>query len=395
MKVLHVIPSLSLKRGGPSETTLSLVRHLNMLHLQAEIATTTDHGPDQLDVPTGKLVTYEGAPVYFFPRYSPRWSKTLREYAYAPAFSSWLKQNLAHYDLIHIHALFSYLPTAAMTIARKNNHPYLITPHGLLGKWPLEQRKWLKKSYGLLWEYRNLNHTNALHYTSHSEDLEAAALRLAAPSEIVPHGLDLQELLPDAPALLRQRYGLPHDEKIILFLSRLHPKKGLDLLIPAVAKLPKTQLILAGEGDADFERWLKNALKKNGLSKRTVLTGFVSGELKNLLLQGADCFVLPSRHENFGVVVLESLAAGTTAMVSDQVALADEIQAHQVGRVTTLRAANLCQNLEAMLAETEPKPILRLRKFVAKNYSWPVVTKSMIELYQKILARHTSPTSIK
>jgi glycosyltransferase involved in cell wall biosynthesis len=381
LRVLHVIPSLSPKRGGPSEAIFPLVRALNDLSLRAEIATTNDDGAGVRDVPLYRLIQENGVPVRFFPRSSPP-IRSLREYAWAKTFRPWLREHLRDYDLIHVHALFSYVSTTAMSVARREGFPYVSRPLGQLGRWPLRQSAGRKKLYLALVEAANLRGAAAVHFTSAMEQTEAADLRLPLRGVVIPHGIVLPALIPEAKARLRARLSLPATQKLLLFLGRLHPKKGLDLLLPAFAGLrdKSITLIVAGEGEVEV------LIQKYQLESQVVRTGFVAGEEKQLLLQGADLLVLPSRHENFGLVVLEALAAGTPVLVSDRVALAPEVKKFGLGGVVSLEIGALRDALREWLFREPPPDGSKLRAFVAIYYSWPASAGALARLYLSILS---------
>lgn len=142
MKILHVLPSISPLKGGPSQAVKGMVKALNELGVEAEIATTNDDGKNYLDVPLNKKIDYQGVPVRFFSRHP----LPMKEFIFSYDISQWLRQHIQNYDLIHTHFLFSYAPTYAGAMARHYNIPYVVRTIGQLTPWALAQSKW-KKGY--------------------------------------------------------------------------------------------------------------------------------------------------------------------------------------------------------------------------------------------------------
>jgi glycosyltransferase involved in cell wall biosynthesis len=405
MKVLHVIPSISPVRGGPSQAILEMVNALRLHGVEAEIVTTNDHGDGLLDLPLKRRISYPvyvsqpmGAtvPVRLFPRFSPDVS-AVREYAFSSDLTQWLCHNVKKYDLIHIHAIFSYPSTVAMAIARYHRVPYIVRPLGQLCQWSLKQGAMKKQLYLNLIERANIQSAQALHFTSVQEQEEASQLGLTAPGFVMPHGLSYTLPLPDASQQLRQRLNIPANEPIILFLSRLHPKKGLEPLIKALqtVKSHPFTFIIAGSGSPEYETAIAQHLIDAGLERRTHWLGFVSGELKQLLLQGSDLFALTSHSENFGIAALEAMANGLPVLLSSGVALSSLVQQHRLGWITTQEPPAIATILQQFLNSPALAKEMgdRARRIVQQQYSWNYIAAKLTEHYSSVVQPRSNSQS--
>jgi glycosyltransferase involved in cell wall biosynthesis len=388
VKILHVIPSISPARGGTSRAILDMVHALQSQEIDVEIATTNDDGDDLLDVPLGKCTLYDRIPTYFFPRFSPS-IPAVREFAFSGSFTTWLFQNIAKYELIHVHAIFSYTSTVAMVIARLRGVPYLVTPHGLLCEWSLQQSTQKKQAYLKLIERSNLDGARAIHLTCQQEREDVLALDFKSSTFVLSLALTtIPAQIPDAAHLLRQSLNCPADEPIILFLSRLHYKKGLDYLIPALGKLRDRRFtfVIAGNGTPGYEAEIQSLLLAAGIKDRTQMVGFVEGEQKDLLIQGADLFALTSHSENFGIAVLEALVVGTPVLLTPGVGLATVVRDNNLGYVADLDIEAITAALDRHLADPDRAKLIgaHARQFTLENYTWETIATDLIQVYRSI-----------
>jgi glycosyltransferase involved in cell wall biosynthesis len=179
----------------------------------------------------------------------------------------------------------------------------------------------------------------------------------------------------------------------VLYLSRLHPIKGLDVLIDALAQLESSQryrVTLAGDGEARYVRQLKDAVERRGLAERVRFAGFVAGEEKARLLEQADIFVLPSYSESFGVAVAEAMAASIPVVVSDRVGLAASVEQAGAGLVCPAEASALAAALGELLCDAEKRRGMGAagRAYVEKELTWPRVAGQLVRLYEEVVRAH-------
>jgi glycosyltransferase involved in cell wall biosynthesis len=345
-----------------------------------------DIGQLPLDVPLNQPIKQNGYQIIYF-RCSP-----CRRYKFSLSLLQWLNANARQFDLAHIHALFSPVTTLAATIARRHNLPYIIRPCGMLDPADLQKKKQLKQIYGTLLERPNLAGAAAIHFTSKQEAKISERFGLGSTGKM-PVPQDLVIPLGVTTGFLTQR--LPQSEvPIVLFMSRIEPKKGLDLLVPALegilASGIKFHFILAGSNpqDADYETQVIVQIQNSSLAKYTTITGFVSGDLKLELLTKADLFVLPSYYENFGIAVAEAMAAGKPVVISDRIHISEDIQQAEAGWVGPLEISAIASLIKSALLDPQERKRrgLNAQAYAKKHYNWEAIAQQTIDAYQQILS---------
>jgi glycosyltransferase involved in cell wall biosynthesis len=386
MKVLHVIPSVSPSDGGPSFAMPLIAEALSRAGISVDVVTTD--GNASTGTPNAPLYhpeTRNGVNYFHFRRQS-------EFYKVSWALTRWLSRNVAAYDLVHVHALFSYSSGSAAYQAFSNRIPYVVRPLGVLNRWGMANRRRLVKrlSFNLI-EKRILRNAAAIHYTSRQEKIEAEEAGVETPSVIIPLGIDLSEFgqLPD-PELFYARFPKTAGRKLVLFLSRLDPKKGLDLLLPAFAEVHRQDaaalLVIAGGGDEGFIAELKQLAKDLKIDEQILWAGFLSGQEKLAALAAASVFTLPSYSENFGIAAVEALAAGLPCVISDQVGIAPDVVEFDAGLVVPCRASELAAALQTMTRE--PKSFgANARRLAARRFSTQAMSDSLVSLYNRIANR--------
>ncbi|MEY2859188.1 MAG: hypothetical protein RLZZ74_3501 [Cyanobacteriota bacterium] len=384
MKVLHVIPSLSPALGGPTQVALKIVRAIREQGIDAQIVTTNHDYLGGLDVPLNQLTEYEGVPVWFLPI-----DYAFKEYIFSSLLTTWLWQHVRNYDLLDNHYLFSYAPTCAAAIARHQKIPYTVRTQGQLTPWALKQSPLKKQLYTSLIERRNLSQAAAIHCTTPQEAEDLRNFGIKTPAITLPLGVPQPTQISNANLELHQRYQIPREHLIILFLSRLHPKKRPDLLInafqPVANQNANSHLIMAGSGEPNYLEYLQQLVTQNNLSDRVTFTGFMTGNSKNILLQGSDIFALPSYSENFGIAVAEALAVGLPVIVTPGVQIATDIATVKAGIIIN----DLAELTSAMIQLLESS---NMRSQLSQNamelardkYNWERIALRLIDAYGEI-----------
>ncbi len=255
MKVLHIVPTYlpAYRYGGPIKSIHELNKWLVKKGAEVTVYTTNIDGSGNLDVPLNKEVDIDGVKVFYFP-------VSFRPWQYSCSLRRALTQNIKNFDFIHITSVFLAASTLGVYYAKKFKKPYIISPRGSLMKEPLARKSSLKKKiYLSLIEKNNLKDA-VIHFTTEDEKIEYLNNGLPLKkSIIIPNGIDIEEFNKNVPpGYFREKFGIPKDKKIVLFLSRLSWKKGLDTLIPAfsevIKKEPKTVLVLVGGDDEGYKK---------------------------------------------------------------------------------------------------------------------------------------------
>ena len=324
---LHLIASLDPKWGGPQEGLKQLTAAALRVGQRLEVAS--------LDPPDSPWRADYPCPVHLL---GPG---RLGKYGYAPAMLPWLQDNSGRISVIVVHGLWQYHGMAAWRLWRRTGTPYFVYTHGMLDPWfkrtyPL---KHLKKSLYWPWaEYRVLRDAQRVLFTCEAERTLArqSFARYRANESVVGFGIPRPPGNPQAQrAAFLARFPELHGQRLLLFLGRIHPKKGCDLLVEAFARAaardPRLQLVLAGPDQQGTSRALAERIERLGVAQRVTWTGMLSGDLKWGAFHAAEAFALPSHQENFGIAVVEALACGLPVLISTRINIWQEIVAGGAG----------------------------------------------------------------
>jgi glycosyltransferase involved in cell wall biosynthesis len=379
LKVLHVISGIDPQNGGPTRALLGLTVAQVRIGIDASVVATYRQPTGPANVPA-----FESAnvPVQMI---GPAWGPP----SWHSSIPRVLRERIAQCDVVHVHAMFEEIQHHAARIARGLGKPYIIRPCGGLDPWTLARGR-LKKRLYLAWRLRkHLDYAAAIHYTTAAERQAAAPLGLKAPTIVEPNGIDLVEFDPlPHKGLFRATRPEIGGRRIVLFLGRIDPKKGLDLLIPAFARAnpPDTVLVLAGPDSFGYERQMRRLADREGLADRTIFPGMLHGRARIEALVDADLFVMPSYVENFGISVIEAMAAGLPVILSDQVNLSTDLPptVGQTIRLDTQTA--LAQAITAWLCDAPRRHAAGIagRALALARYDWRCIADRFSDHYTRL-----------
>jgi glycosyltransferase involved in cell wall biosynthesis len=372
--------------GGPVTVVAEGCRALVRAGASVTVFTTTANGATELDVPVGQPIERDGVETWYFPRRPPR------GYFHSPAMAAELRRRAGQFDILHLHGLWCHANLAGRRAAQAARVPYVATLHGGLD--PTMMRKgWLKKRlYWLLCERRNLSSADALVALTEDERRQIEALRVGTPVAVIPHGLDAAQY-GDPPSRDRLRDIDPAlaDSPYVLFLGRLDPKKGVELLLSAFGRCsgqaPDLRLVVAGAGEPPYEAMLKAAARQ-AAEGRVIFPGHVSGEVKRALLAHAVAFCLPSKSEGLPTACLEAMLSQTPVVISRECYL-PEVAVEGAGFVVERTPEAIAQAVLQLARNPRlrEETAARARAYAARAFDSRLIAGRMLALYEEVIRR--------
>jgi glycosyltransferase involved in cell wall biosynthesis len=384
VRVLQVVPSISANTGAPGNTT-TFVRYLMKYGIDATVVTTDAevNGCQPPLLETG--VSQDGVPciVHRVARLGRRWK-------FAPSLATTVRSMVGSYDLVHIHWLYDFSSIAAARAALAAGVPFVLQPRGSLDPHLFRTNRFVKRAYLATVGRPLLSRAAAVIFTAEQER-QLAAYPVHGPAWIVPVGLDVTrfEALPPRGTFRRAYPTL--DGPFLLFLGRLSPQKGLDLLLRAFRRILRARgnlwLVLAGPDYRGYETQVRRLAADLGITHRVVLTGLVGHEMKLAAFVDAELFVLPSYAENFGVVITEALACGLPVVISDQVNIHRELSAADAATVVHCTVDSVAAGIDAALDDPDLRRRISVHgpDLVRTRYTWDAIVPMLIKRYREVL----------
>ena len=382
MKVLQVVPSLAPEWGGPVKVVNELAGALEVIGVSSEIISAQGRRVGNPETVTNDIPIhlFETGPI------ARLWT------AHTPGLKKTLARKIPDFDLVHIQELWHYPGYIASKIARSRNVPYIVTIHGELNEWNLQQKRLKKQIYMTAIQRGILQKSAALHAITQAESNRIRQLEIETPVAMIPNGIHTEEFenLPDRSQFV-SRYPELENRLIVLFLGRIQQKKGLDILAQAFGNLVRTRhdvrLVVAGPDEDNTLTEVKTILKSQGALEKAVFPGMLTGEQKLEALSAADIFTLTSYSEGFSVALLEALSAGLPLVITDECNF-PEVGDSRAGFVVRPNDSETASALMSLLdsADLRREMSENARRLVRSNYTWERIAKKMFTLYENVIA---------
>lgn len=386
MKIVHVIGSYDPAKGGPQAVIVRLAAAQAALGHSVIIVSYSDEDVNRRAAKAAETIPhFDKVQTLLLPM------PDLREMLLGSRSAKAMAQLIRAADIVHLHGVWETNLLRASMLCRRFRVPYCICCCGMLDVWSMQQRSW-KKKLALALAFRRMLDGAAFIQALNRDEIELMRpLGLKPPSLIIPNGIFLNEVEGDASGANNATLEKLPNRRFILFLSRLHYKKGLDILADAYRRiapiLPDVDLVVAGP-DGGAEHDFRAQISQYGLEKRVHLVGGLYGPDKIAALKRAACFCLPSRQEGFSVAITEALACGVPVVITDACHFPEVAEA-EAGVVCAVDAEAVAAGLMQIL--DDPTRAVWMgeagHKLVRDNYTWPRIAAQTIDAYQSYQKR--------
>ncbi len=390
MKILHVIASVDPAGGGPIEGIIQQCQALSDQNVREIVCLDSPDAPFLRQFPI-KTHALRARPYGNGPQ------NKLSRFGFSTSLVPWLRQNAANYDIIVVNGLWNYASVGASLILPKLRTPYVVYPHGMMDPWfrrTYPFKHWLKQIFWTFFEGRLMKHARAALFTTEDEMLLANGQFLGHRYKPLVVGYGTNDAPDEADTQVAEfRKQLPAlgDRHFLLFLGRIHAKKGCDLLIRAwasvAAEQPDLRLVIAGPDQTGWRVELEALAERLGVAHSIHWPGMLAGPAKWGAFRAADAFILPSHQENFGVAVAEALACGTPVLISDKVNIWREVKAAGAGLVEQDSVAGTIRLLTSFLAMddlAQKRMRVAARECFVDNFDLKDSARKVLTLFQSL-----------
>jgi len=386
MNILQIVPHYipAYRYGGPLKVAHSLGKVLAKNGHGITVCTTNLASEDSiLDVPTGIPVIVDEVKVFYEPTIISRY------WGFSPALVRRIDVEIKDADLVLIHAHYQFANWIGAFLARRYHKPYVIFAHSSLREKAVNHKnKVLKRLYLKMMERSNFREALFIVFNAPEEKDDSL---YKEKGQVIHNGIDISDFA-DMPqkGYFRELYPELQNKFILLFLGRLDIKhKGLDLLIPAFAKLHRqysdTHLVLAGSDEEGGKDDVLGMARQHGVSDSILLPGLISGKIKLAALQDADGFVMSSRFEGLSISLLEALYMGIPMLVTDTVGLCEEIRDTGSGLVVEASSSGIYDGL-IKLMDTDKRMSMKEKgtRLILEKYTWDTIAQNLLEKIKEL-----------
>lgn len=383
MNVLHYtgIYAPAWKMGGPVRSTSQICEGLAAHGHDVSVFTTTSGLEDDASILPNQETMRNGVRVTYFQSHHNLLGLQSKELEVA------VGEQIEDFDILHVTGVWQPTSVAACRAAKNSGVPYVVSPRGALGAYSWTQKPWKKYPYWWLFEGKNCRDASAVHYTTTMEMEECEKLGLPGEIALIPNSVGLEFWIDEeaSPSAWREKHGISSETKLILNAGRLHHKKGLSLLPKALSAIKETswKMIFVGNPDDSTKEDLITAFTQYDLLDKVMFFDHLDPEDLRSVYSASDLFVLPSRHENFGNVVIEALVCGCRLILSDQVGVAADLRHLNGVRILTNDSDQWSQAISEELEECRLNSVEMYDQLV-KQFSVDSVVGAFESLYQSL-----------
>ncbi|MDO9254790.1 MAG: glycosyltransferase [Bacteroidales bacterium] len=302
------------------------------------------------------------------------------------------------FDIVHQHGIWTGISKSTLLLAKNKKIPTIIAPHGSLNQWALDQSRWKKQIARAFYENQNLKLASCLHATSENEISDFRNFGLRNPIAYLENGIHEKHLTSTGNSdRFRERYSIAKDKRILFFLSRISPKKGLTMLVEAINSIQEDfapwQLIIAGVDEFNHKKEIELLVKQLNLESKIKILGPLFGQEKDDALAASELFILPSYSEGSPMVILDSLAAGVP-VITTKASTWNDLNQHNCGWWTEINTDAITGALhEALNMSTEELKQMGKngKELILSKYTWPQLAQKTLQLYNWLLGHEEKP----
>ncbi|MCL0082944.1 glycosyltransferase [Thermodesulfovibrionales bacterium] len=391
MKILHIAISLAPEWGGPTKVVAGLTETLAKKGVEVALFAPVEKG-DEAKIIRPKGVNSRLFEQGFFAQWWP---------GYSSGLAKAVAQEVEQFDIVHIHELWSYPHFMACRAARRAKKPYIVTIYGGLEPWAINHKAFKKRIYSALIQRRILQKAVALQAMTDEEVKHIRAFGVDTRIVVIPNGIDPEEFqqFPSREDL-KGLYPELKGKKVVLFLSRIHPIKGLDLFAKAFGKVVERRddirLLIAGPDNDGYQAQVKKMLEIESALDKVIFTGMLTGREKLAALGGADLFVLPSYSEGFSMAILEAMICGLPVIITHSCNFPEVAEA-EAGIVIDSDPEQLAEALTRLIDNPQLREEMgdNGRRLIKERFTCDKIADQMIQLYQDVLRLRVNESRVK